>query len=360
MLPQTTIDTDWLLIWYKKNKRSLPWRNTHNPYKIWLSEIILQQTRIAQGLPYYERFIRAFPKIEDLANASEEKVLHLWQGLGYYDRARRLHACGQYIVNKLQGKFPTTYEKLILLPGIGEYTAAAIASIAFKQPVPVLDGNVYRVLSRVFGITFDRYTSSGKKAFYTLAEKLMQDYDDPSLYNQAMMDFGALQCTPHKPLCNTCPLQNACYAYNMHTQHLLPVKKTKKKLKNRYFHYIIIQFENYTYLKKRMQKDIWKGLYDFYLIEKDRLLPFDQLQDDPLVSLIKKLSIGVTQSNHTHVHKLTHQRLHTRFFHIYATQELIDEGQAYLEKNNLQPYQNTNALPMPVLIQRFLQKIKRV
>lgn len=355
---QTAIHTDWLLNWYEKNKRSLPWRTTQNPYKIWLSEIILQQTRIAQGLPYYQKFIKAFPRIQDLAQASEQKVLHLWQGLGYYSRARRLHACGQHIVNKLKGQFPTTYEELILLPGIGEYTAAAIASIAFKQAVPVLDGNVYRVLARLFGITADRNTSSGKKVFHTLAQAIMHDYD-PSLYNQAMMEFGALQCTPHKPACHTCPLQNCCYAYNTYTQHLLPIKKTKKKPKNRYFHYIIIRFKNYTYLKKRIEKDIWKGLYDFYLIEKDRLLPFDQLEDDALVALIKKCSIKVSQSNYTSVHQLTHQRLHTRFFHVYAEKDFIKEAQLHFEKNKLLPYQNLNELPTPVLIQRFFQKTKK-
>lgn len=358
MLLQPTIWTDWLLNWYEQNKRSLPWRTTQDPYKIWLSEIILQQTRVAQGLPYYQKFIKTFPSIQDLARASEEKVLHLWQGLGYYSRARRLHACSKYVVNKLQGKFPTTYQQLILLPGIGDYTAAAIASIAFKQSVPVLDGNVYRVLARLFGIKADRHTSSGKKEFHTLAHKIIPTHA-PDLYNQAIMEFGALHCTPHKPTCHTCPLQSICYAYNTQTQNLLPIKKPKKKLKNRYLHYIIIHFKTYTYLKKRTQKDIWKGLYDFYLIEKDTLLPFDQLQDDPLVSLIKKLSIKIEQSNYMPIHQLTHQRLHTRFFHIYAKKNFIQQAKIYFEKDSLQPYQNINELPMPVLIQRFFQKTKK-
>ncbi|MEM7173783.1 MAG: A/G-specific adenine glycosylase [Bacteroidota bacterium] len=346
---------DKLLHWYENHKRDLPWRSTKVPYRIWLSEILLQQTRVVQALPYYEKFIVHFPTVEDLANASEGEVLHLWQGLGYYSRARNLHACAKYIAFKLNGVFPSSYVELIKLPGIGPYTAAAVASIAFKEAVPVLDGNVYRVLSRIFGLKADISSSQGKKKFDELARQLMPA-DWPDSYNQALMEFGALHCTPKKPACVYCPFQKYCYAYATSTQLLLPVKTRKVKVKNRYFHYVVIHFNDDIYFKKRVEKDIWHGLYDFYVIEgKDKLVGFERLFT-PLTSLIKRYGLGVRQSRYMPVHQLTHQRIHACFFHVYANSGFIDEADLLLKSAGLVGYANVYDIPLPILITRFCKK----
>ncbi len=253
-----------LLHWFDINGRSLPWRGTKNPYAIWLSEIILQQTRIQQGWKYWENFMRQWPTVEELADATEDEVLRLWQGLGYYSRARNLHHAAKQIVRR--GGFPTTYEDLRELKGVGDYTAAAIASIAYDLPVAVVDGNVYRVLARYYGLATPINTSKGKKEFTTLAQSLLPA-NAASRYNQAIMDFGAIQCTPHNPQCNNCPLQETCMAWNEGKVSELPVKLKKLQIKQRKLIYVYIRHEGYTAIHRRGGGDIWQGLWEPLLIE---------------------------------------------------------------------------------------------
>jgi A/G-specific adenine glycosylase len=347
---------DWLIAWYKANKRDLPWRNTDDAYKIWLSEIILQQTRVAQGLSYYQRFIEQYPTVYDLANANEEAVLRLWQGLGYYSRARNMHACAKMIVEQFQGQLPSSYQELLQLKGIGHYTAAAIASIAFKESVPVVDGNVYRVLARVFGVTEDIASNQGKKVFRELAQSLIPDHaaDD---YNQAIMDFGAIQCTPQKPLCTTCIFKSHCIAFQTHKQRDLPVKKSKAQVKQRFLHYLVIQTTDHVYMRLRKGADIWQGLYDFYLIEDSQLKEIELLEDE-LVALIKRHQLHVVKDKKAYRHILTHRRLHAYFFHVYANPRFIKEAKPLLDQTHSQAFslEATKSLPKPILISNFLEK----
>ena len=339
--------------WYAKNQRNLPWRHTQDPYLIWLSEVILQQTRVAQGTPYYQRFARVFPTVQDLAAAEQEQVLRLWQGLGYYSRARNLHRCAQEVVNRYHGEFPRTYAELLKLPGVGTYTAAAIASFASNETVPVVDGNVYRVLSRVFGIGDDILSAGGQKKFRQLAEQLVPD-GKASVYNQAIMEFGALQCTPVQPACLLCPLSVACHAYQHGQQHALPVKAKKTKVRARFLHYFVIRQGDTVWMKRRDESGIWAGLYDFYLIETPQPVALEQLDDPLLVSLLQRENTRVVASS-PYQHLLTHQRLHVTFYTITLSQypeNLADES------NCLQAYSvdELERLPKPVLIDNFLQK----
>lgn len=255
-----------LLNWYQQNKRLLPWRDTQDAYAIWVSEIILQQTRVAQGLEYYHRFLSTFPTVCDLASADETEVLRIWQGLGYYSRARNMHKAAKLVVSEYNGVFPTQYEQLLQLPGIGAYTAAAIASFSSNAPHAAVDGNVYRVLARIFGIDTPIDSTAGKKLFATLAQEQL-DLQQPGTYNQAMMDFGALQCTPTHPNCPICPFAEACMAARTHTVEQLPVKTKKLQQRTRHFWYIDIHHNGNTYLQQRPAGDIWQGLYEPYLIE---------------------------------------------------------------------------------------------
>ena len=248
--------------WYKENKRELPWRESSDPYLIWISEIILQQTRVAQGYDYYLRFVQRFPDVRSLAEADEDEVMKYWQGLGYYSRARNLHAAAK----SMQGKFPETYAGVLALKGVGEYTAAAICSFAYGMPYAVVDGNVYRVLSRYFGIDVPIDSTEGKKLFAVLAEEVL-DKRQPALYNQGIMDFGAMQCTPQSPDCLFCPLSGGCAALASGRVSQLPVKQHKTKVSNRFFNYIYVRAGAYTYINKRTGNDIWKNLFEFPLIE---------------------------------------------------------------------------------------------
>ncbi len=254
-----------LLAWYKVHKRNLPFRDTHNAYLIWLSEIIFQQTRISQGLAYYEKFAKRFPTPATLAAADEDEVLKLWQGLGYYSRARNLHAAAK----SMHGKFPTTYDGVRALKGVGDYTAAAICSMAYNMPYAVVDGNVYRVLARVFGVQTPIDSTEGKKEFTALAQKLL-DKKFPGDFNQAMMDFGAMVCTPKAPQCATCPLAKICVARRKNCVEKLPVKAQKTKVSERFFHYIYVEQGGYTWLHKRGAGDIWQNLYELPLTETTR------------------------------------------------------------------------------------------
>lgn len=258
-----------ILDWYKKNQRDLPWRKEKDPYKIWLSEILLQQTRVSQGLPYYYKFINEFPNITSLAHAEEQKILRLWQGLGYYSRARNLRETAIFIVKVLNGNFPDTYKELLKLKGIGEYTAAAIASFAFGEKVAAIDGNVYRVLARVFGIDLPPSSTEGKKLFKKIANELLPT-KETATYNQAMMEFGALQCTAPNPACINCPVAVHCFARKNEKQKELPLRKKTIEKKKRYFSYKVYFAEDHYILEKRDKNDIWKGLYQFPLLENTK------------------------------------------------------------------------------------------
>ena len=342
-----------IIYWYEENKRDLPWRHTHDPYKIWLSEIILQQTRVAQGLPYYNRFVENFPNINSLAKAKEDRVLRLWQGLGYYSRARNLHACAKKVRDELGGIFPPTFEELKKLPGIGTYTAAAIASLAFREPVAVVDGNVYRVLARVFGIDLDIMSNQGKAYFFEKANELI-DKQQPDLFNQALMEFGALHCIPKNPKCDSCIFIKTCIAYQKDQQRLLPVKAKKQKIKKRYFTYIIIEHRGRLLMHKREQGDIWNGLYDFFLIEKSRLLNPEKL----LLEHSELKAVDPTEVSTVFKHVLSHQHLMTRFVWIkFSNDELLKK---FMEKNELAFYSKKQVanLPKPTLVTRFLHECK--
>lgn len=337
-----------LLEWYKAHHRDLPWRNARDPYKIWLSEVILQQTRVNQGLPYYLKFVDNYPNVDDLANASEQNILRLWQGLGYYSRAKNLHKCAKYVKEYLNSSFPSTYSELLDLPGIGKYTAAAIASFAFKEPVAVVDGNVYRVLSRIFGMYDDISTNKGSKEFQKIANELL-DAKEPDIYNQAIMEFGALQCVPKSPQCVSCPLPTMCYAYQNKVIGELPVKSKKLKIRKRYFHYLVMHHDNMIALKPRMGKDIWNGLYDFPLIELN-----NPEETSVVVDLIKQKLPEILNAelnvSEEYKHVLSHQHIITRFYQLKTDEKVVlnENKEAYYTVEEMAQ------LPKPVLINKYL------
>ncbi len=308
-----------IIDWYNKNKRYLPWRQTSDPYLIWLSEVILQQTRIDQGTAYYLKFAEKYPNVKKLAKAPENDVLKLWQGLGYYSRARNLHSTAQKISTEYNGIFPDTYIKLLTLKGVGEYTAAAIASIAFNSPHAAVDGNVYRVLSRYFGIKEPIDSSKGKKLFQKLAEDNM-DSKQAGTYNQAVMEFGALQCKPKKPDCDECPLNINCIAKQLNEIEQFPVKKGKTKVTNRYFSYLIIKSGQSTFIKKRVENDIWRNLHDFPMIETNKKSSTKEVIDQ-ITSLTGTKSITFEKETDWEKHILSHQRIHYRFIYFQIDEE---------------------------------------
>ena len=335
-----------LLHWYLQHKRDLPWRNTTNPYHIWLSEIMLQQTRVAQGTPYYLKFTEAFPTIFDLANASEEQVLKLWQGLGYYSRARNLHVTAKYIANELNGVFPCNYNGLLKLKGVGEYTAAAIASFAYNEVVPVVDGNVFRVLARYFDVETDIASSGAKKEFTALANELIPP-DNPSGFNQAMMEFGALQCVPKNPNCKSCIFNESCLALSKKKVAQLPVKLKKIKVTNRFLNYLVfIDNKNATLINQRTEKGIWQNLYEFPVIETDDEATIEVIKDKIKVDFKDKNIKMVTIFNDkTIIHKLSHQKLHINFFEVRVATNL---------ENNIALAAIEN-FPFPIVIFNFIQ-----
>ena len=307
--------------WYLINKRTLPWRETKDPYKIWISEIILQQTRVNQGLDYYNRFIERFPDVKSLAEAGEDEVLKYWQGLGYYSRARNLHKAAKQIMNKYNGAFPTVYHEVLSLSGVGEYTAAAVCSLAYHQPYAVVDGNVYRVLSRLTGSSTPIDTSVGKKEFSAVAQQLLF-ITSPDVHNQAMMDFGALQCTPANPDCEICVLQDFCEAYKLNIVGQLPVKQGKTNVKNRSSNYFFIKNDDYTYLKKRTGKDIWQNLYEFPLIETDKEMNFQELTEtESFRQLFGETELTVQKISHPVKHILSHRIINAVFYKINISHE---------------------------------------
>lgn len=337
-----------LIQWYLQNKRDLPWRNTVNPYHIWLSEIMLQQTRVAQGLPYFLSFTASFPTVFDLANANEEQVLKLWQGLGYYSRARNLHNTAKYVAFELDGIFPDNYKDLLQLKGVGEYTAAAIASFSYNEVVPVVDGNVFRVLSRYFDIETDIASSGAKKEFTELAAALIPK-DKPALFNQAIMEFGALQCVPKNPDCEICVLNSGCLALQKHKVNQLPVKLKKTKVRNRYFNYLVFSDDNEQYvLRKRTEKGIWHNLYEFPLIETESEVDFDEISkliSEKYGSKFEILSVK-SLNNESILHKLSHQHLYIRFLRVKI------QGVA----ENAISYESMISFPFPIVIHNFIEK----
>lgn len=338
--------------WYKKNQRDLPWRENKNPYYIWLSEIILQQTRVAQGLDYYNKFIKHYPEIADLANAPEEQVLKDWQGLGYYSRARNLHAAAKYIQQEHKGNFPKDYKEIRALKGVGDYTAAAIASFAYDLPYAVLDGNVFRFLSRLFGIQTPIDSSEGKKEFQQVCNELI-DKKNPAEFNQAIMEFGALHCTPKKAKCDSCPFQSICFAYNNDMVDQLPIKAKKTKQRNRYFHYLIIYLQNKILIKQRKGNGIWQNLFDFPLVELEKKTsPSKIYEKKEFKKLLSGTEYKIESTSKSYKHILSHQIIYAHFHHLkVANFASLNLGEMeVIEERDLAKF------PIPKLIEKYLKE----
>jgi A/G-specific adenine glycosylase len=340
-----------LLMWNENNDRKMPWKGEKDPYKVWLSEIILQQTRVAQGLPYYQRFISQYPRVDLLAAAPEEDVFRLWQGLGYYSRCKHMLAAAKVVCEKYGGRFPSSYEALLALPGVGAYTAAAIASFAFNLPCAVVDGNVQRVLARYFGLSLEPASAEGKKAFAALADDTLER-KSPGIYNQAIMDFGATVCTPRQPGCKDCMLRKNCVAFGEERVNQLPVKIPRKKPTPRYLLYVVAQYRDQFYLKKRGAGDIWENLHEFVGYEMEN--PAEE------ATFIARCKAGLRQNNEVirmvlsppYIQQLTHQRVRARFLYVHLKCALTlkqNEGFFLAEKHMLHRY------AFPRLITRYLE-----
>lgn len=345
-----------MISWYHQKKRDLPWRNTSDPYKIWVSEIILQQTRVAQGKAYYERFMNTFPDVKTLASAREEDVLLLWQGLGYYSRARNMHYAARQVVNDFNEKFPSTYSDLLKLKGVGEYTAGAIASFAYNLPYPAIDGNVNRVISRIFDISEDIASKEGRKKINKAVNEIMSA-ENPGIFNQAIMEFGALQCVSKNPDCSVCPLKAVCASFASKTVHKRPVKAKKKKPVDRYLNYLVFEEKEtgQVILQKRQNsKDIWYNLYEFPLIESKSPLTQEQIAAD---EMLKKYATGnevVIKPPHEPVkHLLSHQRLFVYFWKILLKGKLPDKETDYLIKTK---EEELSRYPFPRLIAAYAEE----
>jgi A/G-specific adenine glycosylase len=329
-----------IISWYLSNKRELPWRNTRNPYFIWLSEIILQQTRVAQGLPYYEKFVEHYPTIYDLANASEEEVLRLWQGLGYYSRGRNLHGTAKHIAGNLSGIFPESFTEILKLKGVGNYTAAAIASFAYSESVPAIDGNAIRVISRLFRITGPVDQITTLKEIVKISEELISQVK-PDIYNQAIMEFGAMLCTPKNPKCDICPVQENCLSFPARDFERIPVKSKKTKVTERDIHYIVIENEGRIYMQQRTDADIWKNMYDF-----------PEIESQELPSLAKKFEVTKIISHEPVIHLLSHRRLKVTFTRVLTSLEILDlKGKWYT-------LEQAESLPKPKVVVDFINMLK--
>lgn len=340
--------------WYESHKRELPWRTDPSPYHVWLSEIILQQTRVNQGLDYFNRFTERWPTLADLAQASEEEVLKMWQGLGYYSRARNLLRCAQQVMEDHGGMFPKDYEALLRLKGVGAYTAAAIASIAFGLPYAVIDGNVFRVLARLYDIDTPINKTTGTKLFGQLADDLL-DREHPGRHNQAMMEFGALHCTPHNPDCDHCPVQSHCLALSHGTVLQRPQKEKTLKTRNRFFYYLIFSDSgNNTYLHKREDDDIWKNLYDFPSIESAEAMSTEAvLATDRFRSLVAKNDYVISKISPPRIHKISHQTIIATFIEIKILGFL-----SIIQTNNLllAAEKKLDGYPIPKLIENYISR----
>jgi len=338
-----------LITWYMRSKRDLPWRETDDPYKIWISEIILQQTRVAQGIGYYLRFVERFPTLPDLARAAENEVLRLWQGLGYYSRARNMHAAAKEVAERFSGLFPSTYNEVRSLKGIGDYTASAIASFSRNEPCAVVDGNVYRVLSRLFGIDTPIDSAKGKNYFAQLARQLLPE-GNAGVYNQALMEFGALQCVPGQPDCGSCVLSARCEALAQNRVRELPVKEKKIKRRDRFFSYLHIHFGDSVYLQQRVGSDIWKGLFQFPLIESEKALEPDNLSQSPLFRLAAKGGYKINGFSTVFKHVLSHQTLYARFIDMEVFEPILLPGCIAVKQTTLDNY------ALPQLMVRYLSE----
>lgn len=342
--------SETLIAWYELNKRDLPWRHTDNPYLIWISEIILQQTRVNQGMDYYLRFVDRFLDVQTLAAAEENEVLKYWQGLGYYSRARNLHRAARQIMEIYSGQFPHNHNEVLCLSGIGEYTAAAICSFAYDQAYAVVDGNVFRVLSRYFGIDTPIDSTGGKKIFSALAREVLST-THPGIHNQAIMEFGALQCVPVSPNCEECVLRDSCAAFASNRVSVLPVKDKKTKVTQRYFNYLYIRHQGTTFLQKRTKKDVWQNLYEFPLIESDRLLEVEELLENPVFkTLTEGAQVHLQSISAIRKHILTHRQIFARVFTIEI--DRLNE--------NLKAFESTTAdeiqrFPVSRLMEVFLE-----
>lgn len=348
MHKDTLFFSNQLISWYLSYHRDLPWRANISPYRVWLSEIILQQTKVEQGLPYYKAFVSAYPSVEDLANASEDEVLLMWQGLGYYSRARNLHASAKYIVEELNGVFPDNYKALLSLKGVGDYTASAISSICFNEAQAVVDGNVYRFLSRFFGIHTPIPSSKAHREFKELGNLLM-DSKQAGTFNQAMMEFGALQCVPRNPSCQSCVFSSKCVALQNNMVHDLPVKKKKAKVKKRYFNYLVVDSgDGLLPIQQRLEKDIWYKLYQLPLVESTSALSkpmlMESLKENSIFSELDVNSLSLLNNKQV-VHKLSHQHLYTRFWAIEGNIPNFNPVQVH----NLEDY------AFPTLLEEFLK-----
>jgi A/G-specific adenine glycosylase len=345
-----------LFAWAAQHARPMPWKGEKNPYKIWLSEIILQQTRVEQGLPYFERFVKKYPTVMHLAAAPEDEVMKLWEGLGYYSRARNLHFTAKVIAKDYAGKFPEQHADILKLKGIGAYTAAAIASFAFDQPYSVVDGNVYRVLSRIYGISLPIDSSQGQKEFANLAADLL-DKEKPALYNQAIMDFGATHCLPQQPKCTTCNFQTSCVAHIEKQIGFFPVKSKTIQKKERFLIYFVLNENGEVYVRRREENDIWKNLYEFPQKEVTK----EEFSSHDINSLIKNSfefsekeleGLKVTQFSKTYKHLLTHQTIFVIFYEI-TTANALTMQESYIKKSRILL---KKIFPFPRVIQTYLQE----
>jgi A/G-specific adenine glycosylase len=342
--------SDELIQWYLKNKRELPWRNTTDAYVIWLSEIILQQTRVEQGMPYFYRFIEKYPDVRSFAAADESDILNLWQGLGYYSRGRNMLKTARQVVEQFGGKFPVDYERLTGLKGIGEYTAAAISSFAANEARAVVDGNVFRVLARYFGISDPINGTKGKKLFQDIANDLLNK-EHPAQHNQAMMEFGAMLCKPKNPDCKICPVRPECYAFNNNATAVLPQKLKKTKIRERFLNYLLITDQDTILMNKRDEKDIWANMYDLPLIETTARLSSAEVITLPQVNELFGREVKIIDTFPIKKHILTHQHLHVQFIHIDCTPIKLEQKWFYTNVNNLKK------LPLPKIIFIFINKL---
>lgn len=340
-----------LLEWHKvQNKREMPWKGEKDPYKVWVSEVILQQTRVDYGIQYYERFVTEFPNVESLANAAETKVFKLWEGLGYYSRCKNLIASAKFIHEKLGGKFPDTYDSILELKGIGPYIASAIASFAYNLPYAVLDGNVFRVLSRFFGLEYPINSASGKKNFSEKATILLGS-NPPAIYNQAIMDFGATVCKPFQPQCTECPLQVNCFAFKLNRVESLPVKEKSIKKRKRFFNFLIVEYKNQYYIKKRTEKDIWQNLHQFLLIETKSVLKKSLLvENEEFKRIFSSITYEIQSESTISKQILSHQIISGRFFHLK-----IKEPLRSLDNYQLISTRQLQSLAFPKFITAYLK-----
>lgn len=336
-----------LVNWYNQHKRDLPWRHTTNPYVIWLSEVILQQTRVEQGLPYFNRFLERFPTVSDFAAADEDEVLALWQGLGYYSRGRNMLVTAKLVQENFGGQFPSAWQQLIKLKGIGDYTAAAISSFSANEARAVVDGNVYRVLARYYGINEPINSTGGKKTFQKLADELL-DHSQPGLHNQAMMEFGAMLCKPKNPACGICPVRLGCYAFKHNAMNSLPVKLNKLKIRQRFFNYLLIMDGDRILMQKRGTGDIWANMYQLPLIETPEATEPQQVMELPEISPFITENTVVQSVSKVYKHVLTHQHLYVRFI------ELADFGKDFGDDYFFIEVKKLKKLALPQIIFLFL------